>query len=137
MEGLVTYSLTNIPAYLAYVGSLAGLMLVFVVVYLWITPYREIAMIREGNRAAAISFAGVLVGFALPLASVATSAGSVVDIILWGLIALIGQLVVFLLAMRLMGDLRAGLEANKDSYGILLGGLSIAMGILNAASLSY
>ncbi len=37
--------------------------------YALITPHREIALIREGNAAAAVSFGGVLVGLALPLAA--------------------------------------------------------------------
>lgn len=137
MEPLLEYSLSNLPAYLAYAGSLALLMTVFVLIYLWITPYKEIRLIREGNSAAATSFAGVLIGFALPVTSVAASAGSLLDMLMWSVIALIGQLLAFLVAARLMGDLRSGIEQDKVSYGILLAGLSISVGLINAASLTY
>lgn len=137
MEPLLEYSLSNLPAYLAYAGSLALLMFVFVLIYLWITPYKEIQLIRQGNSAAATSFAGVLIGFALPITSVAASAGSLLDMLMWSVIALVGQLLAFLLAARLLGDLRQGIETDKVSYGILLAGLSIAVGLINAASLTY
>ncbi len=137
MEPLLQYSLSNLPAYLAYAGSLALLMFVFVLIYLWITPYKEIQLIRQGNSAAATSFAGVLIGFALPITSVAASAGSLLDMLMWSVIALVGQLLAFLLAARLLGDLRQGIETDKVSYGILLAGLSIAVGLINAASLTY
>lgn len=137
MEPLLQYSLSNLPAYLAYAGSLALLMFVFVLIYLWITPYKEIQLIRAGNSAAATSFSGVLIGFALPVTSVASSAGSLLDMLMWSVIALVGQLLAFLLAARLLGDLRQGIETDKVSYGILLAGLSIAVGLINAASLTY
>ncbi|HYE48771.1 MAG TPA: DUF350 domain-containing protein [Azospirillaceae bacterium] len=137
MESLLTYSLANLPAYLTYVLSLGLLMAAFVALYLWITPYREIQLIRQGNNAAAVGFTGVLIGFALPLASIASATTYVLDLILWSVIALVGQSAAFLLAGRLMGDLRQGIEADKVSYGILVAGLSITTGIINAASLTY
>lgn len=137
MEPLLSYSLSNFPAYLAYAGSLAVLMTVFVLIYVWITPYKEIGLIRAGNSAAALSFSGVLIGFAIPVSSVAASAGSLLDMLMWSAIALVGQLLAFLIASRLMGDLREGIEHDKASYGILLAGLSITTGMINAASLTY
>jgi len=48
-----------IPVGLLVVVAVAILVLaVFFAVYLWITPYREIALIREGNIAAAVTLAG-------------------------------------------------------------------------------
>ena len=137
MDAAVAYGLDNFPVYLTYALSLGLLLAGFVAAYMWITPYREITLIRQGNNAAAVSFTGVLIGFALPLASVASATTYVLDMLMWSVIALVGQLVAFLLAGRLMGDLRQGIEEDKVSYGILVAGLSITTGIINAASLSY
>ncbi|WP_114395383.1 DUF350 domain-containing protein [Oleisolibacter albus] len=137
MEPLLSYSLSHFPAYLAYAASLAVLLTVAVVIYLFITPYKEIALIRQGNSAAAISFAGVLLGFALPLNAVGSSAGSLLDMLMWSVIALVSQLAAFLLASRLLGDLRSGIEHDKMAHGILLAALSVTVGLINAASLTY
>jgi putative membrane protein len=63
-------------------------------VYQWVTPLREIPLIRSGNVAAAISYSGALLGLAIPLAvCMATSIG-LWDIVVWGAVALVLQLAV-------------------------------------------
>src|SRR5260370_22755935 len=42
-----------------------ALVAVFLTVYTWVTPYREIALIRQGNMAAALSLSGALLGFVI------------------------------------------------------------------------
>ena len=46
-----------------------ALLAIFAAIYVRVTPYNEIALIREGNMAASISLSGALIGFVLPLAS--------------------------------------------------------------------
>ncbi|WP_119677682.1 DUF350 domain-containing protein [Indioceanicola profundi] len=135
MRELLAYSLSNILNYLAYAGSLALLLAVILAVYLWITPFKEIRLIRDGNNAAAISFAGVLVGFTLPLHAVASSAGTFPDMVIWGVTVLLGQLAGLLVAWRIVGHLRSGIEEDRVAYGILLGGIALAVGLINSASL--
>ncbi|MFM2044971.1 MAG: inner membrane protein YjfL [Pseudomonadota bacterium] len=135
MRELLVYSLHNVLSYLTYAGSLALLLAVSLAIFLWITPFKEIRLIREGNNAAAISFAGVLVGFALPLHAVASSAGTFYDMLIWAVTVLLGQLLGLLVAWRIVGNLRSGIEADRVSYGILLGGIAIAIGLINSASL--
>ena len=64
--------------------------------YAFITPHREITLIREGNTAAALSFGGVLVGIALPLAF---ALGYSVHVVL-------GNLVVVVVLKRLLPEVR-------------------------------
>ena len=46
-----------------------ALTALFLAIYVRITPYREFALIRAGNVAAAASLSGALLGFVIPLAS--------------------------------------------------------------------
>jgi len=55
--------LAGLPAFLLYLALGLGLLGIFVAVYVGVTPYREIALIREGNTAAAISLSGAIVGY--------------------------------------------------------------------------
>ena len=59
-------SLAGLPPFAAYFGVALVLFGVFLVVYLWMTPYPEIKLIREGNSAASASLSGAVIGFALP-----------------------------------------------------------------------
>ena len=66
--------LTMLPAFLAYFAVGVVLITVFFMVYVNVTPYDEIALIRQGNIAAAIGLSGALFGFALPVANVIATA---------------------------------------------------------------
>jgi putative membrane protein len=55
-----THLLTTLPAFLAYFAVAMGLLVLFLLVYLNVTPYHEVALIRAGNAAAAVSLAGAL-----------------------------------------------------------------------------
>ncbi|KYO53479.1 DUF350 domain-containing protein [Tistrella mobilis] len=131
------YTLAALPDYLGFLGIMAALIAVFTAIYQAITPYREIRLIRAGNRAAAISLSGTIIGLAIALNTVAAGAVSILDMALWGAIACISQLVVYLIVARLLGDLSAGIEEDRIGYGILLGGVSVATGLVNAGALTY
>jgi putative membrane protein len=126
----------TLPLYLAFLGTAVALLAAALTIYLFITPYHEIRLIRQGNSAAAVSFGGTAIGMALVLYSTASSTFDVLELAIWGGLGLVGQVIVFLIVTLLLPDLKKGLDEDKLAYGILLGALSIAMGILNAGALS-
>ncbi len=126
-----------IGAYLAWLGTAVALLAAAVGVYIMVTPHHEIRLIRQGNAAAAWSLGGALVGLALPLASALTNAVSLVDLALWGAVALVTQLLGFMLVALVMRDLRKGIEADRASYGITVAAVAVALGLLNAGALTY
>ena len=129
--------LSTLPLYLAYVATAVGLLGGFTVVYMYITPYHEVRLIRAGNRAAAFSLGGVLIGFGLVLASTAAHSVNLLDMVLWGAVALAFQILVFFATALLLKDLRAGIEADKHSYGMIVAAMSITMGLINAGAVTY
>lgn len=126
-----------IGAYLAWLGTAVALLAAAVAVYVMVTPHHEIRLIRKGNAAAAWSLGGTLVGLSLPLASALANAVSLPDLALWGAVALVTQLLGFLLVALVMRDLRAGIEADRLSYGIMVAAVAVALGVLNAGALTY
>ena len=93
-------------------------------------------MIRAGHMAAALSFGGALIGFALTLASSAIFNASVVAYWGWALLAMLVQLIAYLAMTRIIPNLHAALEANNVAVGAFLGAVSLTIGIINAACLS-
>ncbi|MBY0431654.1 MAG: DUF350 domain-containing protein [Rhodospirillales bacterium] len=126
-----------IGLYLAYVGVSVGLVGLATWVYALVTPYKEIALIREGNAAAAYSLGGMVIGFAAAVASAAAHSVSLVDMALWSGVALLAQVFVYWVVSFFLQGFQAGMEDGKVSYGIALGAASIAMGVLNAGALTY
>ena len=125
-----------LPLYLVFLGTALGLFAIALGIYLQVTPFHEIRLIRQGNSAAAISLGGTAIGMAIVLYSAASGTFNAVELAVWGGLGLISQIVVFLIVMLILPDLKQGINDNKVGYGILLGSLSIAMGILNAGALS-
>ena len=133
---IVQQSAVGIPAFLLYLIASFGLLALFVLVYTTITPYREFTLVREGNTAAAASLSGAILGFVIPLAHAVVQAVSLGDMALWALLALVVQLLVFFVMTRLIPGLARDIPSGKVAPGILLGALSVATGILNAACMA-
>ena len=137
METVLSSSVRGIDDFLAYLVTAAILLTVFVWIYIRVTPYHEITLIREGNVAAAYGLVGAMIGFVIPLASAITYSVAFVDMLLWGAIALAVQLIVYVVARRIVPTLPTDMPAGRVSAGVFVGGLSVAVGILNAACMTY
>lgn len=133
---MTTY-LATLPAFLQWWGLGAALTVLFASVYLLVTPQREIRLIRDGNVSASVSFCGALFGYVLPMASAIAHGVNVLDLIVWGLVAMAVQLLVYGLLRLWLRDLTASIEAGKLSVAILAASVSLAAGLLNAAAMTY
>ena len=134
---ILQHSIAGLPAFALYLVASLALLALFIVIYVRLTPYREFALIREGNVAAAASLSGTILGFVIPLAHSVAQSASVGDMALWGFIALVVQLLVFFGVTRIVPGVARDIPAGKIAPGILLGTLSLATGILNAACMTY
>lgn len=105
-------------------------------IYALLTPHREIRLIREGNSAAAVSFAGVLVGLAIPLAASLAVSMSLIDVALWGVGTLAVQMAVFRLIDLMLRGLPARIAKGEVSAAALLVGAKIAAALILAAAVA-
>lgn len=130
-------SISTLPAFLSYFAVAITIMVAFLFVYVNFTPYREIALIRDGNAAAAISLSGTLLGFALPVANVIENSHNLLDLTLWSMIACAVQLATYLVARMTLPQLAVDIPAGKTAPAIFLAAMSIAVGLVNAACMEY
>jgi len=107
-----------------------------VAIYMWITKHDELALIRAGNTAAALSLGGAIVGFAIPLASSLAASVSLWDLLFWGVIALLLQLIAFRLADLFLKDISARIEAGEVGAATFLVSVKLATALINAAAIS-
>ena len=134
---ILELSITGFPAFALYFAVSLVLLALFLVIYLRITPYQEIALIRQGNVASALSLSGTTLGFVIPLAQAIAQSGNLPDMLLWGGIALVVQLLVYLVVARLLPDIGKHIADGSVAHGATLGAFSLATGILNAACMTY
>ena len=126
----------GLPFLISHFVTSVIVFLIGVIIYLFITPMKEIALIRKKNTAAAISFSGALIGLALPLASSLSASGSIYEIIVWGLVAIVIQLFCFKAVDILINDLPKRIENGELSSSILLFSIKISVALLNSAVIS-
>lgn len=131
--------LPNIANFVLYFFSGLIALMLFKVVYSWVTPQDEWALIKnDKNIAAAIGFGGSIVGFAIALSGVISHSVSLVDFGIWAVIALIAQVVAFAIVRFIfMKAIVQRIEEGEVSAGIILAAVSIAVGLLNAACMTY
>lgn len=134
---VIESDLFTLPAFVAYLALGVFYFVAFVVTYIWITPQREMALIREGNLSAAISLGGAAIGFVQPLASAIAHSVSLVDFALWGLVAWVVQLLTHFVLRLIVRDLRAQIEADVRSAALFVAIVAACVGTLNAAAMSY
>lgn len=129
--------LATLPNFLAYFGAALALLAAFVAIYLFVTPYDEIRLIRANNNAAAVSLAGAVLGFAMPIANVIAHSDTLLDLAVWGVVAGLVQLAAWLVARVALPTLKEDIAANRVAPAILVAALSLTIGLINAACMTY
>ncbi len=132
-----THLLMTLPAFLAYFAVAMGLLALFLLIYLNVTPYHEVALIRTGNAAAAVSLAGALLGFAMPVANVIAHSDTLVDLASWGAIAGVIQILAYLVVRLTLPQLHQDIQAGRIAPAIFLAAVSLSIGLINAACMTY
>ncbi|MDD2988846.1 MAG: DUF350 domain-containing protein [Zoogloea sp.] len=126
------------PLYNYVVHLLSGLfmVLVFANIYLRVTPFCELSLIRQGIVAPALSLGGAVIGFSLTVASSILHNDSLQLFLVWSVAGLSVQLLAYVLLGRLVPRLPEQLAANNVAAGAFAGMVALVVGILNAACMS-
>ncbi len=127
---------TGFPVLILHLIVTFGLLGMGATVYALLTPWREVALIRQGNLAAAVAFAGVLVGLAVPLAMSMSVATSIRDIVIWGVATVVLQLLAFRVVDILLTGLPQRIEKGELPAAIVLAGAKLATALILAAALT-
>jgi len=135
--GNVLASFSGFDDFLAYFAVALVLLACFVAIYMRVTPYRELHLIREGNMAASFAISGALLGFIVPLCSAIKYSVGLVDMVIWGVIALVVQVAAYVCAKLMVPTIPDDIIAGKQAQGFFLGALSIGVGLINAACMTY
>lgn len=129
-------AIQGLQNFILYFGTALGLVALYLFVYTLATSHNEFALIRQNVLSAALSLGLSLVGFALPLSSAIVHAQQVLDCLVWGLVALVVQILVYWLVRLIVPRLSQRIAAGEMSAALFLGAASLAAGIINAASMN-
>jgi putative membrane protein len=110
-----------------------GLLAAGVAIYMAVTPFRERQLIAGGNIAAGVVLAGAITGLAVPIAATLATTAFVPDLVIWGGVAVLLQLLVILAVSLVFHHLRATIQRGNVAAALVLAATQIAVGLLNAA----
>ena len=133
---LFSASMAGVGSHFLYFAIASAAVALFVAIYVAVTPYREFALIRQGNSAAAISLGGALLGYTLPLGQAVAQSEGIHDMLIWSAVALVAQLVAFGVTRVLLPQLSADVQEGKLAPAIFLAAVSLAIGMLNSAAMT-
>lgn len=104
--------------------------------YMAVTPFHEMRLVRQGNTAAGLVMMGAVVALAIPLAATMATSLVTLDILLWGSVAVLLQLLAFLLTTLLFRGLRGMVEAGNIAAALVVVGIQLAVALINAGAMA-
>lgn len=128
--------LSGFPVLLVQLAATTAFFVVGLAIYVWVTPYREVKLLRDGNVAAAIALSGQMLALAIPLGAMLAHSVNLPDILLWGIVTLILQLIAFAAVALVVRNLPAAIERGEIAPALVLATAQIVAGIFNAAAMS-
>ena len=136
MQPAIDAFLAGFPILMLHSAVTIAMLVAGVLIYMWITPWDEIKLIRDGNTAAAVSMGGAVIGLALPLSFAMAGSVSVYEILIWGPVTLVLQIAAYRFADIVLRDLPRRIEQGEMGAAVLLVSIKIAAAAINAAAVS-
>lgn len=94
-SGAIGMFVAGFPVFITHLGVALGLFIASLIIYVIMTPHKELELIRAGNPSAALAFGGVVVGLAIPLGTCLANSVGIPDLVLWGVVTLLLQILAF------------------------------------------
>jgi putative membrane protein len=127
---------TGLPQLLLQFVVTIVLLMVGVAIYMAFSPYKELDLVRRNNTAGGVVYAGTVIALAIPLASLLATTSYVVDIIIWGIVALVIQLLTLaVVSLLLLRHLRIMIESGNIAAALTVAATQIAVALVNAATM--
>ncbi len=134
MDAVIQSILSGLPILALHLVTALAVLVAGVLVYMWLTPYEDIKLVRGGNSAAAVALGGAILGFAIPLGAALSGSVGVLDILFWGIITMIIQILAFRAVDLILKGLPKRIEAGEMSAAIFLVFVKLAVAAIVAAS---
>lgn len=127
---------TGFPVLISHFVVAVLILLSGVFIYVKTTAWNDLELIRSGNLSASISLGGAFLSLSIPLSASLTASLSVPSIIIWGVTAVIIQLICDRLASLMIGDLSSRIKKNDVSAAVFILGIKLSVAMINSAVIS-
>ncbi|QVY62600.1 DUF350 domain-containing protein [Cytobacillus gottheilii] len=124
----------------SYLGVALLLLIAGMIIFTLSTPkLKEFRLIGEKNVTAALFLGGKVLGLAIVLGAAAEYSIDLMDMVIWGAIGIVSQILVFLIAelVTIRFSITKAIEEDNRAVGVMLLSLFLAIGLIIAKCLSY
>jgi putative membrane protein len=130
-------AIAGLPDFLLFFSGAMALAAAYLFIYTLSTTHNEFELIRQNNVAAALALGLSLTGFALPLSSAIVNAKSIIDLMVYGVVAMIIQIMVYWLVRLVLPNLSGRIQNGEVASALFLGAAPLAAGVVTAASMVF
>ena len=124
------------PVFALHVGMTLLILVLATMIYGHVTPHRELKLIRAGNTAAAISFGGAIIGLSIPLAVSMSFSLNWADLVLWGVVTVLVQLLVFRVVQLFLNRLPKRIADGDTAAATMLVAVKLGVSVILAAGVA-
>jgi putative membrane protein len=135
LQAALAAFVAGFPVYVLQVAVASVMIVAASAVYVLLSPYRELEMMRAGNASAGLAFSGVVLGLTIPIAAALGTAHNIFDLVIWGIVALLMQLLAFRVADLILKDLPKRIANEEAGAAIVTLAVKLASGIVLAAGM--
>ena len=136
MDAVIQSFLSGLPILLLHFSLTIFMLGLGAIIYVLVTPYHEIKLIKKGNSAAALSLSGALIGMGIPLSVAMAGSVNAFDILVYGAVSLVLQLVAYRVTDFVLKGIPERIENGEISAAITMVGIKISISLINAAAVS-
>ncbi len=124
------------PYFIIQLWIALGLFVASLFIYTIMTPHKELALIRAGNPSASLAYGGVIVGIAIPLGSCLAHSFGVIDLLIWGVVTLLIQLLAFRFADIFLRGLPRRIAEGDVAAAVFLMSIKIGLALIMAGAVA-
>ena len=125
--------IVGLPSMFGHAAVIVGMLVGGIYLYFLLTPYDDIALVRAGNVASAISMFSIIVGLAIPLAFCLAYVSTLPELLFWGSLTVAIQLFAFKITDWFLTDLSERIEQGEISAALVLLAVKLAAAFINSA----
>ncbi len=123
------------PRFLMSTGAAGLMLLVASTVYVLLTPWKELSLVRSGNTSAGIALSGAILGLAIPISSTLASSMTLEGLLIWGAIALLMQLITYRVVDLILRDIPRRIADDEIGAATLLAAAKLSTAMILASGL--
>jgi putative membrane protein len=128
--------ISGFPDFLIQTAVTLALFIVGIVVYVLLTPHKELDLIRDGNPSASVAFAGIVLGLAIPLQACLAHAFGIIDLAVWGVVILLIQLIAFRVVDMVLHGLPRRIAQGDVAAAIFVFAVKVGVALILAGAVT-